>query len=272
MYEIAEEVSTVSVKKLSKESYKNSDPDHYQIVWIEQGIRSVTIDFQEIPFYPNSIYFVLPGKVLKLKFSCELPKGWVLQFSRSFFREQYLEGLNIKNADIFYSNGEIPRIALSPKIGQRIDALAEMIAEVMQSQIPNREMAASSLVKTLLVYCDSKCNIRVTNNSNNHHLNLVSMFKQLVSRHLNSRHRVSEYAEMMKVSPKYLNQVVKMVMGVTAKSVILEQLMIQSCRDLKFSNESIKEIAIKLGFSEQEHFSNFFKKTMGCSPSTYRHG
>ena len=101
-------------------------------------------------------------------------------------------------------------------------------------------------------------------------MSVVSRFKHLVSQKLDNFHQVADYAQLMHLSPKYLNNVVKEVMGVTAKYVIIEQLLIRSCRDLKFSNLSIKEISIQLGFSEPEHFSNFFKKNMGCSPLAYR--
>ncbi len=59
-------------------------------------------------------------------------------------------------------------------------------------------------------------------------------------------------------------------MGVTAKSVIMEQVMIKACRDLKFSNDSVKQIAFNLGFTEPEHFSHFFTKSTGSPPSEYR--
>jgi AraC family transcriptional regulator, transcriptional activator of pobA len=263
-------VPAISVSKLDKNNPVIENDDHYQILWMESGVRSLSVDFQTLVCYPYSILFLLPGVKANLKFACELPQGWVVEFSREFFVESYLNGFNIKNVELFYASGEIPVIVLSPKIGQRINSLAEMIAEVMQSQIPNRELAAASLLKTMLVYCDSKCNIRIKNNSNNHYLNIVSSFKHLVSQNYHAIHQVSEYAGMLHITPKYLNQVVKDVMGVTAKSVIQEQLIIQACRDLKFSNLSIKEISIQLGFSEPEHFSNFFKKNIGCSPMAYR--
>ena len=271
MAEVAENVSFVQVKKLDKKVRMAVENDLYQILWLEQGVKDITVDFHTHPSFPNSIIFLFPGKMLKLHFSCKEPvKGWIIQFSRQFFRDQYLEGFHIHNADVFMANGELPRIVLSPKIGARLNDLAEMISEIMQSQIPNKEVAASSLMKTLLVYCDSKCNIKLSYNSNNNHVNMVSHFKELVSKHLAVKHMVVDYALMMHVTPRYLNQVVKQVMGVTAKHIIQEQLLIQACRDLKFSNYSIKEISIKLGFSEPEHFSNFFKKEVGCSPLTYR--
>ncbi len=261
---------SICVQKLDRRHGKITDPENYQILWLESGVKSIKIDFEVLVSYPYSIIFMLPGKEINLHFDSPQPKGWIIKFSYNFFKQQYLDGFHIQHADVFFANGEIPRIVLSPKIGERINSLAEMIAEVMQSNIPNKELAASSLLKTLLVYCDSKCNLRVSSTSNNHHMSLVSRFKHLVSQNLETCHQVSDYAQMMHLSPKYLNNVVKEVMGVNAKYVISEQLLIRSCRDLKFSNLSIKEISIQLGFSEPEHFSNFFKKNMGCSPLAYR--
>ena len=258
----------ICVQKLNRYYQKIADPENYQILWLENGVKSINIDFEVRESFPFSIIFIQPGREVKLRFNCFQPKGWIIKFSRFFFK-QHLEGFNIQHADIFLLD-EIPRIVLSPKIGDRINSLAEMIAEMMQSNIPNKELAASSLLKSLLVYCDSKCNLRVTAGSNNHYLNIVSRFKHLVSQNLDTCHRVSDYAEMMHISSKYLNKTVKEVMGVTAKYVISEQLLIRSSRDLKFSNLSIKEISLQLGFSEPEHFSNFFKKNIGCSPLTYR--
>ena len=261
---------SISLQKLNRQHRRITEADDYQILWLESGVKNIEIDFEELESLPCSIIFLHPGKEVNLRFDCFQPKGWILRFSYDYFKQQYLEGFHIQHADVFFSSGEIPRIVLSPKIGDRINSLAEMITEMLQSNIPNKELAASSLLKTLLVYCDSKCNLRVTSGSNNHYMSIVSRFKRLVSQHLETFHRVSDYAQLMHISPKYLNNVVKEVMGVTAKYVISEQLLIRSCRDLKFSNLSIKEISIQLGFSEPEHFSNFFKKNMGCSPLAYR--
>ena len=260
--------ASICVQKLTRHCRKISDPENYQILWLENGVKSIDVDLEDRESFPFSIIFIHPGREVKLRFNCFQPKGWILKFSRIFFKQQ-LEGFNIQHADIFLSS-EIPRIVLSPKIGDRINSLAEMIAEMMQSNIPNKEVAASSLLKSLLVYCDSKCNLHVTAGSNNHYLNIVSRFKHLVSQNLDACHRVSDYAEMMHISSKYLNKVVKEVMGVTAKYVISEQLLIRSTRDLRFTNLSIKEISLQLGFSEPEHFSNFFKKNIGVSPIVYR--
>ena len=258
----------IRVQKLTRHHLKINDPENYQILWLEDGVGSIVADYEKRESFPFTILFIYPGKEVILRFNCFQPKGWIIKFSRLFFR-QHMEGFNIQRADVFFS-GEIPGMVLSPKIGERINSLAEMINEITQSHIPNKEVASSSLLKSLLIYCDSKCNLHITTKSNNHYLDIVSRFKHLVSQNLDTSHRVSDYAERMHISPKYLNRIVKEVMGVTAKSVISEQLLIRSTRELKFTNSSVKVISSQLGFSEPEHFNNFFKKNVGCSPLAYR--
>ncbi len=187
------------MQKLTRRYSTVIDQDNYQILWLENGVKSIDVDLEGRESLPLSIIFLHPGKEVELRFNCFQPKGWIIKFSHTFFNQQYLNGFNIQHADIFLSSGDIPLIVLSPKIGDRINSIAEMIAEMMQSDIPNKVLAAYSLLKTLLVYCDSKCNLRVTTGSNNHYLDIVSRFKNLVSQNMVTFHRVSDYAEMMHI-------------------------------------------------------------------------
>ncbi|TVQ92010.1 MAG: hypothetical protein EA393_04210 [Bacteroidetes bacterium] len=114
----------ICVQKLDRRASIITDPENYQILWLESGIKKIDIDFENLESYPYSIIFLHPGKEVNLRFECLQPKGWILKFSHDFFRQQYLEGFHIQHADIFLSSGEIPRIVLSPKIGDRINSLA----------------------------------------------------------------------------------------------------------------------------------------------------
>ncbi len=260
----------VAVNKFDVKVTNYTDEHHYTILWLKDGFKTISIDFNHFLFQPGSIYFVTPGRNIEFSYNKQ-PKGWILSFTKEIFNRQIKENLIIRDVDLFSSLGQTPKIILSPKIGDRIHSITEMIDELIGSEIPNRDLAIISLLKTLLIYCDSKCNIRLTSDSNNNQIHIVTTFKDLVAKNYMQIHKVSDYACMMNISTKYLNQVVKKVLGVTAKSVIQEQLIIQARRELKFSNNSIKEIAYKLGFSEPFHFSNYFKKMIGCSPSRYRH-
>lgn len=260
---------TIAVKKFRLDVNKYTNRENYALLWLKSGFRSIQIDFEEFEVTKNSVYFITPGRNVNISFDSE-PEGWILRFSKEYFRNHIREKLIIKRVEVFAPLDKNPCIILSPKIGERIQAITEMIDELLGSQIPNKETAIASLFRTLLVYCDSKCNISVGADKNTNEVQIVKLFKDLVAKHYSDTHKVHEYAKMMNISSKYLNQVVKNVLNVTAKSVIHEQLIIHARRELKFSNKSVKEIAFNLGFSEPFHFSNYFKKMIGTSPSEYR--
>ncbi len=259
----------IKIKQLSKLNEFRSSKENYRVFWFPNSVDSMRIEGQKVSDFPNLIVFIVPGKDVTIEcngISC----GWVLEFSQNYFDLLGFEPLVIKNAILYYSLGQIPKIALSPKIGLRIQSMFEMIDEMAGSNIPNKEYGMFSLLKTILIYCDSKCNINLEKGKSNQELITVLQYKELVSQYYTNRHLVSDYAGELHISSKYLNQLVKKVMGVTAKHLIKEQLIMHACRDLKFSAKSVKEIALNLGFAEPYHFSRFFKNYTGLAPNDFR--
>lgn len=247
--------------------------EYYQILWMRNGFKHVTIDDQQFDACPNLICFLTPARYTLIEPDSNY-EGWILLFSKTYMRERVRENLRIKEAELLSGFGQIPKIILSPKIGDRVHYLAEMIDELCGSSIPNRDQGIASLFKTLLVYCDSRCNIRLNGEKkcSGNGIRIVADYKELVAQHYMSVHQVSDYADRLHITPKYLNRMVREVLGVTAKSLIMEQIMIHARRELKFSSRNIKEIAFELGFSDPFHFSNFFKKEFGVSPTAFRQG
>ncbi len=242
---------------------------HYKILWILRGVKTVMINDEIFNSYPNLLVLISPGQKLKIE-TTEEPEGWILRFSTTYLNLLRHENFALGNVNLFSDSDKIPKIVLSPKIGERIHSLAGMIDELAGSHIPKKENAIHSLFKAILIYCDSRCNVSLDKNANPQEIRIVSNFKQLVTDNFTRLHMVSDYAKIMNISPKYLNQIVKQIMGVTAKQVIQEQIIIKARRELKFSNSSIKEIAFSLGYSDPFHFSNFFKDSVGSSPTLYR--
>lgn len=258
----------IGIRRYDPSTTDYTDEERYTVFWIKKGVKAITIDRDRFLAQPNSIFFAVRGATARLDYGMD-PQGWILRFSGEIFRD-VTQSLIIKDADIFSSFGQVPRIILSPRIGARVAGIAEMIDELIGSQLAHREIAVASLLRTLLIYCDSECNVRIADDNNTSKVQIVTQYKDLVAQHYTETHRVSDYARMLNITPKYLNQVTREILGMTAKSIIHEQLTIQARRELKFSDDSIKQVAFKLGFSEPFHFSKYFKRQVGCSPSAYR--
>lgn len=89
---------------------------------------------------------------------------------------------------------------------------------------------------------------------------------------LNLEHKVSldELAEKLGCSKVYMIRIFKHEMGVSPYEYLMNR-RIESARILlTHSTLFIKEIAEQLCFSDQYHFSNYFKKKVGLSPQHFR--
>lgn len=78
------------------------------------------------------------------------------------------------------------------------------------------------------------------------------------------------YAELLNVSSRYLAQVTRRISGKSPKAIIDDYLIHEIELQLKSTNNTVQEIAYRFGFSSQAHFTKFFKKLKGVSPTEYR--
>lgn len=83
---------------------------------------------------------------------------------------------------------------------------------------------------------------------------------------------VSAYAQRLFITPKYLSSVSKQLTGKTASVWINEAIVKEAKRQLKYTDKSVKEIAMQMDFPNVSFFGKYFKTHVGISPMEYRRG
>ena len=78
------------------------------------------------------------------------------------------------------------------------------------------------------------------------------------------------YADLLNVSSRYLAQVTRRISGKSPKAIIDDYLIHEIELQLKSTDNTVQEIAYRFGFSSQAHFTKFFKKLKGISPTEFR--
>lgn len=99
---------------------------------------------------------------------------------------------------------------------------------------------------------------------------LVNRFKQLLFKHIKSKHRVTEYASLLHITPNHLNKVVKEITGHSPTTWIDQTLILEAKALLHQTDFPINEVAAEIGFFDQSYFSRLFKKYEGITPLAFR--
>jgi AraC family transcriptional regulator, transcriptional activator of pobA len=101
-------------------------------------------------------------------------------------------------------------------------------------------------------------------------LMITQNFKDALSRHIYEKQKVTEYADMLNVSPNHLNKCVKLTTGQSAQDILNEMILLEAKVLLRQTDMQISEIAYKLSQQNHSDFSRFFKLKTGMTPKEYK--
>jgi AraC-like DNA-binding protein len=102
---------------------------------------------------------------------------------------------------------------------------------------------------------------------------MAGMFRMLareVDAQVRQRPTVQRLAATMGYSTSTLNRACLAVEGRSAKQVIDRRVALEAQRLLVHSRDAASEVGASLGFSEPTNFLKFFKRTVGCTPDSFR--
>jgi len=95
-------------------------------------------------------------------------------------------------------------------------------------------------------------------------------FKKLVSEKLRETKTINDFADMLFVTPKYLIEALKETIGSSPKEYVDNRIIAETKTMLRYTNQSVYEIALAYQFRDQAHFSNFFRQQTSMTPLEYR--
>jgi AraC-like DNA-binding protein len=95
-------------------------------------------------------------------------------------------------------------------------------------------------------------------------------FKKLVSEKLRETKTINDFADMLFVTPKYLIEALKETIGASPKEYVDNRIIAETKTLLRYTNQSIYDIAMAYQFRDQAHFSNFFRQQTSMTPLEYR--
>ncbi|KQY79955.1 AraC family transcriptional regulator [Paenibacillus sp. Root52] len=97
----------------------------------------------------------------------------------------------------------------------------------------------------------------------------IAKVKTYMAQHYNLPLSIADLAARANISPKYFVDLFKKTYGQSAMEYLTDLRINHAKRYLKESGDKLRDIALKVGYSDEYYFSRKFKKEVGISPSDY---
>jgi AraC family transcriptional activator of pobA len=241
--------------------------DYYLLFFVQHTSGRHWVDLTPYAHQDNTLYFTSPSQILVNE---ELAPTWgtYLGFTREFLAVQSNAALR-----------ELPLIQ-NPHHGHQLH-LSAVDAAFVEQVLGNldaehhrpgawQHQLLSAHLSVLLTYLSRLYTEQLPGPDASADQRVLQAYQAQVEENFRDAHEVSAYATRLQLPAKYLSAVVKAQSGKPAIKHVHERLVLEARRLLVYSDQSLKEIAFELGFSEASYFSRFFKRETGLTPLAYR--
>ncbi|AEV99676.1 AraC family transcriptional regulator [Niastella koreensis] len=244
--------------------------DFYHLIFFTQGGGSHTIDFEKFEIKPYHGYFMAPGQVHGWDFEGDID-GYVINFSAGFFKpfllnNQYLENFTFLNGNIQHSVIDIDEQYRSPLT----ELLNKVLVEAESTGRFRLDKLRIMLLEFFFLIAEIKGESGDVKSIENHNQIVIRNFEKLIDKHYLQLRLPKDYAELLCVTPSYLNSICKELLGLSAGNLIRNRIVLEAKRMLINLELTVTEIAYKLNFSDNSYFCKLFKNQEGVSPETFR--
>ncbi|MFD0793002.1 helix-turn-helix domain-containing protein [Mucilaginibacter litoreus] len=241
--------------------------DYYFFAFVEEGNSRHWVDFTAYTIKPGHFYFTVPHQV-HLKEESKPIKGFVASFTEEFLMLE--ENRMLRRLPIIQNPAGGHELVLNRQdIAYIKDVMAKMVAEKQHGGDWHNQMLTSWL-RVLVIYLSRLYNEQFGEHCITKSYCLLKSFQELIGDHHKQLHDVTAYANLLNITPGYLNDIVKQQSGKTAISHIHNRLAVEAKRKLLHTDLSVKQIADELGFEDAAYFNRFFKRLTDTTPVSYR--
>lgn len=239
----------------------------YILVFIETAEGVITIDNQKIRIDEAKVIIIPPGCINSIDIN-RLAKGKIICFSENFFSLRYNN--NTLYQFSFLQRGAKPFIRLNNEQMNKWKILLDMLVDEFKQKRKESQKALRSYLNIILVELERLYKPVGFVKRKNIRYEKVQQFEELIDKHFITKKLPSAYADLLHVSPNYLNKICKEEKGQTAGDLIRKRIIIEAQRLLHYTYNTVSEIADQLGFESVSYFVTFFKKNTGISPENFR--
>ncbi|HEY8934851.1 MAG TPA: AraC family transcriptional regulator [Cyclobacteriaceae bacterium] len=242
--------------------------DFYLLLYITTGGGEHIIDFKSYTIFPGSFFLMTPGQVHSWKLK-EGTDGYIIFFLPSFYKMQAQDS-NLLAFPFFHSLNANPHIIINADQKTIIDFVVDqMFNEFTPTQKTDLRILRSYL-EILLLKLSKNFTVEETEDFTNGISFKIRKLEQLVEKHYVKMKQPRQYADLMNLSPSYLNSICKQTLGKTLTDIISDRLILEARRLFSYTDLNVNQVANRLNFSDASYFIRFFRKHTNLTPEQFK--
>jgi AraC-like DNA-binding protein len=254
-----------------KEHLKFPLPPHRKtvldLIFLSEGSTTRSKGLNTYTFSKNSFFFLPPYQITTHERMSTDAKGFYCHFDPEILITRF--GEKVLNEFSFVQFISNPIVKINDELSKWVgDILERLWKEYEKNQSIRLEIASAYLFALFLEIKPFTENTeKIIENSA---FRITQQYKNALTQFIYQKQRVSDYADLLAVSPNHLNKCIKSVTGKSAQDLLNEMILLEVKTLLKQTDLSISEIAFKVGREDPSDFSKFFRTKTGFTPSEYR--
>lgn len=241
----------------------------YKIIWCRSEATSIIVDSYKVKLEENEVLFCTPLNVIELD---DNQSNLIsLVFNKEFFCIQTHDEEVSCNGFLFFGSSEPQKIELKGSDLKSFKLHLDLLVSDFETKDQLQGEMLRALLKRILIHSTRLTKEKLPDPAMpNSQMNIIREYNLLVEKHFRELHHVKDYADLLFKSPKTLSNLFPKYSDKSPLMVINERILLEAKRLLRYSDKSNYEIALELGYKDPSHFSKFFKKHVGATPSEFR--
>ena len=235
---------------------------YHELIWVREGSGRHLIDGEQVEFGPHTLTLIAKGQVHQFERADQV-SGVVVRFD-----DEWLTG----SRRWLFSGGACTALSVPDEDAPRFDALLDLLREEVERPVgPESAELRRHLLSAALLWAQRWREAQLEGGgATRADVQLQQQFLETLERDFPNSHYAGHYASELGVTSGTLSRTLSRLTGRTTKQLILDRVLLEAARLLRFSDLSVKEIAARLGFTDQFAFSKAFKRQRGEAPLDFR--
>lgn len=268
-----DDVQVFKFSEIGKDSVKETPlfkTNFYQIgLFSEVQFEVNYFGHKQVVDQKNVVVMFKPGQTCSFSKADPTAKGYAVMFKEHFIDWRLNNSNTLKDFSILNPSFDSV-LFLQNNVFADLVGIAERMYEEYMGLLDISSLNITKLYSQLLVEKINRlCVQSEIATTNEIHFKTTQHFKSLVYRNVHKTKTVADYAKMLCITEKTLINHIKKTTEFTPKDFISTVIVAES-KAMLMNKATVDQVADYFNFTDQAHFSNFFRNMTGKSPRDFK--